>query len=190
MDTQYGYCLCKGIPPPKQSYKVQETLHLIGSFPQILRVNLEKKQSMLETTIHCSHFCFPCFFVGPFIFTIISWWKSVWLWKVVLQTHCACQTQILTQKKRDKFKSITPWKINMDHKSWRFGRSFSFLNGRFVGSMLIFQGVWIIFQTFFFFGDMLVFWVYVLMFPRKNWQPWRSSGAKKAFGTSSPSIVS
>ena len=36
----------------------------------------------------------------------------------------------------------TPWKINMEHNSLEvWFRSFSFLNGWFVGSMLIFQGV-------------------------------------------------
>ena len=35
----------------------------------------------------------------------------------------------------------TPWKINMDHNHGRFGRWCSFLNGWFVGSMLIFRGV-------------------------------------------------
>ena len=36
----------------------------------------------------------------------------------------------------------TPWKINgWNIIPWRFGRSFSFLNGWLVGSMLIFQGV-------------------------------------------------
>ena len=42
-----------------------------------------------------------------------------------------------------QFLFLTPLKINMehDHGQWRFGRSFSFLNGWFVGSMLIFQGV-------------------------------------------------
>ena len=70
MDTQYGYCLCKGIPPPKQSYKVQETLHfryltpcLIGSFPQILRVNLEKKCQCLKPP-SIAVICFPFFLLA------------------------------------------------------------------------------------------------------------------------------
>ena len=37
--------------------------------------------------------------------------------------------------------NIHPWRLTWNPKSWRFGRSFSFLNGGFVGSMLIFQGV-------------------------------------------------
>ena len=38
---------------------------------------------------------------------------------------------------------VTPWKINMEHNSLEEvdGRSFSFLNGWFEGSTLIFQGV-------------------------------------------------
>ena len=36
----------------------------------------------------------------------------------------------------------TPLKINMQHISWRFGRSFSFLNGRFEAiCMCIFHGI-------------------------------------------------
>ena len=38
--------------------------------------------------------------------------------------------------------AVTPWKINMEHNSLEvWFRSFSFLNGWWVGSMLIFQGV-------------------------------------------------
>ena len=33
-----------------------------------------------------------------------------------------------------------PWGLAWNMSSWRFGRSFSFLNGWLVGSMLIFQG--------------------------------------------------
>ena len=37
---------------------------------------------------------------------------------------------------------VHPWRLTWNMSSWRFGRSFSFLNGGFVGSMLIFQGVY------------------------------------------------
>ena len=43
--------------------------------------------------------------------------------------------------------SIHPWRLTRNMSSWRFGRSFSFLNGELVGSMLIFQGVKILISS-------------------------------------------
>ena len=70
-----------------------------------------------------------------------------------------------------QFLFLTPLKINMehDHGQWRFGRSFSFLNGWFVGSMLIFQGVrW----TFVFQYGSLLFGAHVSYFPTFGSSKW------------------
>ena len=37
--------------------------------------------------------------------------------------------------------SLHPWRLTWNMSSWRFGRTVAFLNGWFLGSMLIFQGV-------------------------------------------------
>ena len=88
---------------------------LIGAFPQILRVNLEKKCQCLKPPSIAVIFVFHVFFVGPLIFTTLRRVKiSLTLEGGVGNPLCMPNSNIDTPK-RDKFKSITPWKINMDH---------------------------------------------------------------------------
>ena len=57
-------------------------------------------------------------------------------------TKLACLWRNAVYEMYPEIPIATPWKIfTWNMSSWRFGRSCSFLNGSFVGSMLLFQGV-------------------------------------------------
>ena len=52
-----------------------------------------------------------------------------------------CTWRSMCNRSPYKHCGIHPWRFTNRTVSWRLGRSFSFLNRWFVGSMLIFQGV-------------------------------------------------
>ena len=68
--------------------------------------------------------------------------------------HCCClfctpkMSPVFSRFKYSKqTSSLHPGRLTWNMSSWRFGRSFSFLNGWLVGSMLIFQGVYTLVQN-------------------------------------------
>ena len=99
----------------------------------------------------------------------LSQGKDVWSWVVVQAPDAETE-----KKKKDKL--LHPWRLTAGTYSWRFGRSFSFLNGWLVGSVLIFQGVETSLNETFWREFIRILLVFCLLcrkkpfFPRYVWQ--------------------
>ena len=138
----------------------------LRGFLQVKQLNLQVSLPIFTSGFHMDH-------SGP-----IPWfctWHPWVFWGVHEFGH---QNHRKSPTHQDIW--LTPLKINgWNMSSWRFGRSFYFLNGWFVGAMLFFQGVAV--------GHSYAGQVFVCDLTIRNLLAWTTL-AKKARNLSKPCV--